>query len=357
MIVIIPLDCNGQYFKKPDHNLPKPLIKSQGKEIIFWTLDFLKFKKKTNIKIYLIYDKDLNIYDFKKRVLFNYPKINFYEIKDNKSTVKKIKILTSSLRKNYPNEKVLILNNDNFYKNDIIDISLNLNMNNIFFSKKNSKSHDYCYLKINKKKEILKVTGKSKISHNVGIGAFFFKKLDELDYFLKLNLKKNNKNSIFELCNDMMNSKIAFKGFEFKNSDFIEIDTPKKLKKFSMSNPQEKKRFCFDLDQTLVTIPTVPGDYRTVLPIKNKINFLRYLKSNGHYIIIYTARKMRSHKGDIKKVIKDIKDLTTNQLKKFKIPYDELIFGKPYAHYYIDDLAINAYENLQNELGYYDNDF
>ena len=43
----------------------------------------------------------------------------------------------------------------------------------------------------------------------------------------------------------MMNSKIAFKGFEFKNSDFIEIDT-KKLKKYSMSNPQEKKRFCFD---------------------------------------------------------------------------------------------------------------
>ena len=41
--------------------------------------------------------------------------------------------------------------------------------------------------------------------------------------------------------------------------------------------------------------------------------------------------------------------------KKFKIPYDELIFGKPYAHYYIDDLAVNALDNLNFKLGQYEN--
>ena len=154
----------------------------------------------------------------------------------------------------------------------------------------------------------------------------------------------------------MINAKIICKSYEIKNSDIVEIGTPESLKQFSIENPQEKKRFCFDLDQTLVTLPTKAGDYETVSPIYHKIKFLKFLKSMGHYIIIYTARRMRTHKGDVKKVIKEVKKITINQLKKFDIPYDELIFGKPYAHYYIDDLAINAYENLQYKLGYYDND-
>ena len=79
--------------------------------------------------------------------------------------------------------------------------------------------------------------------------------------------------------------------------DIVEIGTPESLK-FSIENPQEK-RFCFDLDQTLVNPPTKSGDYETVSPIYHKIKFLKFLKSKGHYIIIHTARRMRTHKGDV----------------------------------------------------------
>jgi len=78
------------------------------------------------------------------------------------------------------------------------------------------------------------------------------------------------------------------------------------------------------------------------------------LHSLGHHIIIFTARRMRTHNGNIKKVKKDIETLTINQLKSFKINYDELIFGKPYAHFYIDDLSIHPTENLNVKLGYYE---
>jgi hypothetical protein len=50
----------------------------------------------------------------------------------------------------------------------------------------------------------------------------------------------------------------------------------------------------------------------------------------------------------------DIGKITLNTLEKFQIPYDEIYFGKPEANFYIDDLGINAFENLEKATGYYD---
>ena len=62
---------------------------------------------------------------------------------------------------------------------------------------------------------------------------------------------------------------------------------------------------------------------------------------------------MKTHSNNIEEVVKDIKKLTVNQLKKFNIPYDELHFGKPYADLYIDDLAISSHQNLNKGTGFY----
>jgi hypothetical protein len=63
---------------------------------------------------------------------------------------------------------------------------------------------------------------------------------------------------------------------------------------------------------------------------------------------------MKTHKGNVSKVVADIGEVTIDTLKKFNIQYDELCFGKPYADFYIDDLAINPLrENLQKSTGFY----
>ena len=357
MIIIIPLGGVGKRFVDVGYDLPKPLIKAQGKEIIFWVLDSLNLKKYNNIKVFIVYNPILEAFDFEKKILSNFPEINFYRLnKNTQGPAETIEVLLNSISKNNIDEKVLILDGDTFYKKDIIKIASKLNRSNVFYSKNYEKLARYSYIKINKKDEIVDIKEKIKISHNANTGAYFFRNLNELHYFLKKGLKENKKLFVSEIYRKMINAKIICKSFEIKNSDIIEIGTPESLKKFSIENPQERKRFCFDLDQTLVTLPTKTGDYETVSPIHHKIKFLKFLKSKGHYIIIHTARRMRTHKGNVKKVIKEVKQITINQLKKFEIPYDELIFGKPYAHYYIDDLAINAYENLQYKLGYYDND-
>jgi capsule biosynthesis phosphatase len=109
---------------------------------------------------------------------------------------------------------------------------------------------------------------------------------------------------------------------------------------------------CFDLDNTLVTYPQTSGDYSTVQPIEPMINLARKMKSEGHIIIIHTARRMKTHAHNVGAVCRDIGKITFDTLENFKIPCDEIIFGKPYADIYIDDRAVNPYIQDVSTLGY-----
>jgi aminoglycoside phosphotransferase len=64
---------------------------------------------------------------------------------------------------------------------------------------------------------------------------------------------------------------------------------------------------------------------------------------------------MKTHNGNIGKVFCDIGKTTFETLEKFNIPFDEIYFGKPYADVYIDDLALNCYDNIEKALGFYMN--
>lgn len=61
---------------------------------------------------------------------------------------------------------------------------------------------------------------------------------------------------------------------------------------------------------------------------------------------------MRTHSGNVGAVIADIGAITINSLAQYGIPYDELIFGKPWADVYVDDLAVNANLDTYRELGW-----
>ena len=79
---------------------------------------------------------------------------------------------------------------------------------------------------------------------------------------------------------------------------------------------------------------------------------MRDLKKEGHYLIIHTGRHMRTCKGDVEKVIERVGKVTEDWLEKWQVPYDELVFGKPYADMYIDDLGIefSSSEKLGKKL-------
>ena len=98
-------------------------------------------------------------------------------------------------------------------------------------------------------------------------------------------------------------------------------------------------RIVFDLDGVICELKKPSESYSDVKPKKKVIQKMRDLKEEGHYLIIHTGRHMRTCEGNVAKVIEKIGKVTEDWLEKWKVPYDELVFGKPYADVYIDDLG------------------
>ena len=98
-------------------------------------------------------------------------------------------------------------------------------------------------------------------------------------------------------------------------------------------------RICIDLDGVICNLRKENESYEDLLPVEGAIDKLLSLKASGHYIIIHTARRMKTHNANVAKVIADIGKVTLDWLAKYNIIYDEILFGKPWADIYIDDNA------------------
>jgi len=112
--------------------------------------------------------------------------------------------------------------------------------------------------------------------------------------------------------------------------------------------PGDKNRpvIVFDLDDTICYPNHDAKDTKTKYGMAaandEVISRMHNLSNAGYYIIIHSARRMLTHNGDIDKIHEDVWDVTVDWLSRAAVPYDELVFGKPYANtYYVDDKAMN----------------
>lgn len=344
MNIIIPLGGIGKRFSDNGYVKPKPLIKVLGKEVIFWLLDSLDIKKEDSV--YIPYNEYLDIYNFKEVVNDLYPNIKLTSLPPTNGPSETIKLCINHFD---IKGKIVLLDGDTWYEEDVLS-KIRQNDNNLTtYFKSTTLEPLFSYIELNDNR-IVDIKEKVKISDNANSGCYVFKSTEEVLKYID-RIEKKSEKFISDIIKEMLKDEIYFSSVEVK--DFHVLGTPQQIIEFSKSYPTEKKRFVFDLDNTLVTFPTVKGDYTTVKPISKTINYLRNLKKEGHHIIIYTARRMRTHGSNVGAIIADIGEITMNTLKEFDIPYDELFFGKPYAHFYIDDLMINPKTDLNKELGFY----
>lgn len=103
-----------------------------------------------------------------------------------------------------------------------------------------------------------------------------------------------------------------------------QLDTLEKIKN---KLPVE---ICFDIDGVLFSRNP---NYARAIPNLETITFLQKLYSMGHRIVLHTAR---GSKTGI-----DWEEITKDQLRKYSVPYDEILFGKPGSDFYIDDRSIS----------------
>ncbi len=99
------------------------------------------------------------------------------------------------------------------------------------------------------------------------------------------------------------------------------------------------KTICFDIDNVICKT-TNTKDYSKSIPIKKNIKTINKAYNKGFYIIIYTARYMGRHNGNLTKVMKQIKPLTLKQLKNWGVKYHKIYFGKPSFDLFIDDKSL-----------------
>ena len=110
----------------------------------------------------------------------------------------------------------------------------------------------------------------------------------------------------------------------------------------------KKKILCFDLDNVLCK--TIKNNYKRSIPLKKNIGLVNQLYSKGYYIKIFTARFMGRNNQNVSKAKKQGLKFTKVQLKKWKISYHKLIFGKPSFDIYIDDKSFFFDKNWSSKL-------
>lgn len=103
-------------------------------------------------------------------------------------------------------------------------------------------------------------------------------------------------------------------------------------------------RIVFDLDETICIHRD--RDYEHAAPVPRVISRMVELKRNRPdcEIVIHTARGMKSCNGDAAAADKKNRAVTENWLKRHGVPYDSLVFGKPFADAYVDDKAVSREE-------------
>jgi len=109
-----------------------------------------------------------------------------------------------------------------------------------------------------------------------------------------------------------------------------------------------------DLDGTLCPIKSKNERYEDLQPYVHVLEKLLEYRKKGFYIIIQTARNMRTYEGNVGRINANTAKVVFAWLDRHEIPYDEVHFGKPWSGkggFYVDDKAIRPDEfvNLSYE--------
>lgn len=368
MIIVIPLGGTGERFKDLGYSTPKGLIKALGKSILFWLLDSILENVPDNLETILIpYHQEYQSYRLEDLLRKHYPDVPFVFHCLQSSTRGAVETVSQALESliDVKDQPVVLMDGDNWYTCDVLSTWNRTNQICVFLD--SSESAAYSFAVMNNSNCLQSIVEKERVSNFACTGFYAFQSVCDLQAacckLLESELTQKGEFYTSGVIQHMISSGISFTVFQVAPQEVVFLGTPLQLRLFCNSMAAvfaesgrrliEHRRFCFDLDNTLVTFPEVPGDYTTVLPIQTAIDYVKYLKSFGHIIIIYTARRMRTHRGDVGKVVADIGFITLETLAQFKIPYDEIYFGKPEAVAYIDDLAVCASSDISKDLGFY----
>ncbi|KAM4062781.1 mobA-like NTP transferase domain-containing protein [Hirsutella rhossiliensis] len=373
--IVIPIGGIGSRFAKHGFRYPKPLINLVGRPMLVWLLENLHFRPGDTVWVAVNQeiDDDFHLGQLVRKTL---PGINHRILRlrhQTKGASETLYIASQSMTSEHLQRKTVSLDCDTVYWADILSQVRHLPPRHgaCFYFPDHGDKPVFSYIETEPRNGLDYITDvqeKKAISDKANSGAYVFPSGLQLKAAAAevLDMRHPDDQIIGEyytskLVQHMIRKGTPFAGVGIQEDDFTCVGTPQQLQDFLMNIKigkcklpikSQRRRFCFDLDGTLVGVPAVLGDYSTCPPIDKNIRLLQQLFEAGHYIIIQTARRMRTHNGNVGSVIADIGAVTFAQLARYSIPFHEINFGKPFAHVYIDDLAVNANIDTTREIGW-----
>ncbi len=340
--------CGGLGTRLGNYSLPKPLNKIHGKYAIEYVIEQIPLSIQN---IHFIYSPLLASYNFETviRNVIKRTNISFYELPYvTRGAVESAYIGTKMIK---TDKNILFIDNDviSYFPPDFFNEK---EYSFIGTSIDNTDSTAYSFMRTDETNNINAIEEKIRISNIYSCGLYGFHTIGIFQELCSELLHRDNNKELYM----SQLYKIAIeRGLPLKSVPLLEpsihIGSLNEISRYLPRLEIPKMRICFDLDNTLVTYPSSPGDYTSVEPVAEMVALAQRLHADGHTVIIHTARRMKTHGGNLGAVIKDIGRITFDTLDKFNIPYDELIFGKPIADVYIDDRALNPYINNTSALG------
>lgn len=362
----------GSRFQREGYRFPKPLIKIVGRPMLCWLVENLRLMPQDTLWL-AIQDEVEDEFQVGQSMKKWFPSLNVRLVRLNyltKGATETLFIVAQSMPVSHRRRKTVSLDCDTIYHHDILTDIRNLpsGVGGCFYFEDTGSEPIFSYVVHDENNMITDIQEKKAISTNANTGAYVFPSGSALqqwanivlDSKLDANGSKTGEYFTSQMIEEMIKvGKIPFTAIPVCGEAFSCVGTPRQLDEFLLKISRKDstikpkpQRFCFDLDMTLVGFPQEPGDYSTCPPIWQNIDLVKALHKAGHHIIIQTARRMRTHNGNVGAVIADIGSVTIASLQRYGIPYDEIFFGKPYAHVYIDDLAVHANVDTRREVGW-----
>ena len=409
--VIIPMGGLGTRFLNEGYRFPKPLVNIVGRPMLFWLLDHLQGLSSSDV-LWLAVSAHIDAqFGLVQRVRTEFPHLDVRSVLltfDTRGAAETLYTVLQCMTEEELQRPTLSLDCDTLYFEPIVSRfrALPRHLNASFYFEDREGKAIFSYLHIDDsagredgQQRITAVREKVMISSWANTGAYAFCSAAVLRRYCAAVLDdavgEVGEYYTTNIMQRMMDAQQPFTALRVHHSGFTCVGTPRQLQEMLRSlrlsqqpingvssggggaqerkeadgsglsiipptpaargqvlQPARRMRFCFDLDNTLVTYPHVAKDYSSVQPIVENITLLRELHAQGHHIIIQTARRMKTHNGNVGAVIADVGSVTLQTLERFRIPYDELHFGKPYADVYVDDLAVHALLDTAKEIGW-----
>tara|TARA_Y100000589_G_scaffold61480_1_gene52623 strand:+ start:5763 stop:7661 length:1899 start_codon:yes stop_codon:yes gene_type:complete len=340
--------CGGLGIRlKKEFFFNKPLNLVQGLPMLKYVLDSIPSEEITVIAGYHLYKNQLDsvIHHMTNK------KIDFiYLDRPTRGPVESAYLGLKNLTHIKSDDSIIFYDNDTIYKGINLPKEPCNAIGYLEIENKNN-SYPYCFLKI-KDNYIKGIFEKEQISEFYASGIYMFQ---SKDFFMKNSYRliiESEENEIYMSSFYKNLIKDNYKVKPFKIDSGICLGTYEDICRNISKIPFKKLRVCFDLDNTLFRYKFPNENYSDIKPIEESINLLKTLKNLGHEIIIYTARGMATANQNLGSSLKRVGKDTFDVLHKYKIPYDEIYFGKPNADIYIDDKAFNPALDLNKSIGF-----